>query len=945
MVERETHEEMTMTASTLNRWIALAVGAAFAALLLLWGPATDRAEAKAEIFGYSAVPSTTQAGGHPDIVTQFEIGSRFTQGPFPECACNDPKDINLHAPAGVIANPHVVSVCSTAEVATFECSADSQVGYVVLQLFDLFGVMPMYRTTPQAGQAGLFVFTPPLGIAVPQYVAANARTGTDYGLDIRTFGIAHLISFDYYAPVFWGVPGAAKNDVARFKPTEMSLACGNNPIVNLNAGKMPEECSLQFVNGFSPDKEPIESSLPVAPFTQNPTTCVGPMVSTIDTLAYDRETDHSEAPWPATTGCDQLSFDPSLAAKPTTTSADTASGMAIDLKVPQFQDPDTPSPSQIRGAEIRLPDGFTINPNAGDGKTSCSDADAEIGNTEPSHCPEFSKVGTVELDSSALPGPIHGYAYLRDPLPGNPYRLILTADGFGTSVKLLGSALTDPVTGKITVSFPDLPQAPFQEFNLHMFGSERGILATPEQCGTYPVESTFTPWASELSVQESTQFFTIDTGPNGGPCPGPARPFAPSFEAGAADNTAGTFSSFALRVTRGDGEQIMSSVNMTLPPGLLASLSGVPYCPQASIDQLASRSGVAEQTSPLCPAASRIGSVVAGAGAGSRPLHVPGDAYLAGPYKGAPLSAVAVVPAVSGPYDLGNVVVRAALDVDPRNARVSLRSDPLPRIIEGIPLRLRSTLITLDKSRFTLNPTNCDPFSVETTMLGDQGGVANPSAPFQVANCAVLGFAPKLRLKLSGGTNRRGHPALTGILQARSGDANIGRAVVTLPPNQQLDNANIETICTNVRYAAGTCPAGSVYGTAMATSPLLDEPLRGPVYLRSSKNELPDLVADLEGQIDIELVGRIDTVKGGLRTTFDTVPDAPVSRFELRLKGGKRGLLVNEKSLCGSSQRAKVRMVGQNGAVSNRRVKLEAACGSGKDRRKRDGHRAPRTVR
>jgi hypothetical protein len=927
-----------MTAGALNRWIGLTLGAAFAALLLLWGPGTDEADAKAAIFGYSAVPSTTQAGGHPDIVTQFEIGSRFTQGEFPECACNDPKDINLHAPAGVIANPHVVSVCSTAEVATFECSADSQAGFVVLQLFDQFGVLPLYRTNPQAGQAGLFVFTPPLGIAVPQYVAVNARTGTDFGLDIRTIGIAHLISFDYYAPVFWGVPGSPRNDALRFAPGEKAISCGNNPLQGASEGKLAKGCSLESLSGFFPEKDPVSSSLPVAPFTQNPTTCVGPLRSSIDTLAYDRETDNAEGPWPATTGCDQLSFDPSLAAKPTTSWSDTASGMALDLKVPQFQDPETPSPSEIRSVEIRLPDGFTINPNAADGKTSCSDAEAMIGSSEPAQCPEFAKVGTVELNSSALPAAIHGYAYLGDPRPGDRYRLILTADGFGTSIKLQGSIHADPASGQMTISFQDLPQAPFQEFNVHMFGSERGVLATPTQCGTYPVETTFTPWAAELSVQKSTQFFTIDAGPGGASCPGPARPFSPTFEAGASDNTAGSFTSFALRATRSDGEQILSAFDMAMAPGFLANLRGLPYCPQSSIDQLAGRTGHAEQASPLCPAASRIGSVVAGAGAGSRPLHVPGQVYLSGPYKGAPLSAVVVVPAVAGPYDLGNVVLRAALDVDPTTARVSILSDPLPRIIEGIPLRLRSALITLDRSRFTLNPTNCSPFSIQATMFGDQGAVTRPSAPFQVGNCAVLDFTPRLRLRLSGGTNRRGHPALTGTLQAGAGQANIRRAVITLPSNEQLDNGNIETICTNVRFAADDCPAGSVYGSAEATTPLLDEPLRGAVYLRSSKNELPDLVADLKGQIDIELVGRIDTVKGALRTTFDAVPDAPVTRFELRLNGGKAGLLVNQGSICGLSQRAKVRMVGQNGAVSTQRVKLGARCGSsGKERRSHRG--------
>jgi hypothetical protein len=933
MAEREINEEMTMTSNTLSpraRSIALAVGTALALLVFFWGPASDSAQANAPIHEYTAVPSSTQAGGHPDIAATFRIGNRLTEG-FAECGCNDPKDIRLHMPAGVVGNPHVMSICSAAQMALFECSADAQAGFSVVSIFGSYLLMGLYRTHPQAGQAGLFVFALPLGFAIPQYVEIDSRTDSDFGLDFNTIGISHVLPFDIYATAVWGVPADPKNDIMRFAPKE-AMFCMTNPIDTVLKGILPLDC---FLNEGG-EKFPVESSLPEEPFIQNPVTCVGPQESTLDVLAYDHGTDSASDHWPETTGCDQLSFDPSLAAKPTTTQADTASGLAVDLQVPQYQDPLTPSPSQIASTRIELPPGFTINPNAPDGKVHCTDEQAMIGSKEPAQCPEFSKIGTVTLDSAALPGPIHGYAYLGEPRPDNPYRVILTAFGFGTAVKLLNSVVPDPQTGQLTMVLDNLPQAPFSEFKVHIFGSERGLLATPTQCGTYPVVSTFTPWTKEISLQRSTQFFTVDSGPAGRPCPPAARPFEPSFKAGATDNTAAHHTSFALNFSRADGDQNLVRTDFSLPPGLLARLKGIPYCPEGAIAGLTARgnSGAAELASPACPAASRIGGVVTGSGAGSRPVYVNGNVYLGGPYKGSPLSVAVVVPAVVGPYDLGNVVVRSAIRVDPRTAQVSVVSDPLPQILEGVPLRLRSALITLDRDRFMLNPTNCDPFEIGSAFGGDQGAFAGPSAAFQVANCAVLDFAPKFGMKLSGGLNRRGHPGLRTTLRMTSDEANVKRAVVTLPSNSQLDQDNIDGVCTRVQYAADRCPAGSVYGSATAVTPLLDEPLRGPVYLRTSNNQLPDLVADLEGQIDIELAGKIDTVKGGLRTTFQSVPDAPVSRFVLQLNGGKSGLLQSQRSVCADRKKAKVKFVGQNGMNVTRKVKLQAACGKKRSQRR-----------
>jgi hypothetical protein len=497
----------------------------------------------------------------------------------------------------------------------------------------------------------------------------------------------------------------------------------------------------------------------------------------------------------------------------------------------------------------------------------------------------------------------------------------------------------------VIVTFNNLPQSPLTEFNMHFFGAERGLLATPTQCGTYPVVSTFTPWDEALPNQTSTQFFTIDSGPGGKPCPAATRPFNPAFEATSLGNTAGAHSPFSLDLTRNDGDQNLAGLTVSTPPGFSGTLAGIPYCPDAALSAVASTgySGLAEQLSSACPAASQVGTAVAGAGAGTRPIYVPGKVYLAGPYKGAPLSLAIVVPAVSGPFDLGNVVVRAALKIDPRDAHVTAISDPFPRIVEGIPLRLRTIRVNLDRSGFTLNPTNCSPLSVNASVTGDQGAVSDLASHFQVSNCSILPFAPKLSLSFRSGVRRRGHPAIHAELSNRSGNANLERIAVTLPKGELLDNAHIGNVCTRVDFVRNACPPASRLGTATVATPLLDKPLTGGAYLRSSSHELPDLALDLEGQVDLEIAARIDSVNGRLRSTFEGVPDVPFSHATLDLVGGSKGLVQNSFSLCARTVRATAAMRGHNDGTSSDRPKLNYSCSS-KSRRGRHLHRT-RAVR
>jgi hypothetical protein len=891
-----------------GRGMAMRLGMAAAVFLAATGMALALAAGSAqaiEIRNFSAFPNITQAGGHPDVTIKYAGETRDAPQLEDVCQCNDPKEVKVSLPTGFIGNPHATPQCKAADFARLACPADSQVGVMDVVISNTGGLnlelaeQPVYNSVPRPNQPGLLSVSFLAGFfSVPFYVGLSARTDSDYGLDADANGLERQFVVQRFTMHLWGVPADASHDSQRC----LNMECfGTTP-----------------------------SNSPHIPFLVNPGTCASSTTSTVTVLGYDNSVNTASYPWPASTGCDQLTFNPSLSARPTTTATDSASGVDIDLTVPQLLSPSFPSPSEIREATLMLPVGFSINPNAADGKTTCTNVAANFGSIEESHCPEFAKIGTDIIDSPALPKPISGGIYLGEPRPGNRYRIFLTADGFGTHVKLAGTIRPDPQTGQLVTAFVDLPQSPLSEFNLHFFGSERGALATPTQCGTYAVRSTFVPWDEVLASQSSTQFFTLDTGPDGAPCPEAIRPLDPGFSAASAGNMAGAHSPFTVDLTRADGDQNLSGLTVRTPPGFSATLAGIPYCSDAALAAAASSSysGLAEQLSSSCPAASKIGTAVAGAGAGTHPVHLPGKVYLAGPYKGAPLSLAVITPAVSGPYDLGNVVVRAALNVDPVDAHVTAVSDPLPQIFEGIPLRLRAIRVNLDRPGFTLNPTNCDRFRVNATVLGDQGTETELASHFQVANCANLSFAPKLSLKLTGGVRRRGHPAIHGVLTSRPGEANPRRVSVTLPNGELLDNSHIGTVCSRVDFARNACPSASLVGTANVTTPLLDQPLTGSVYLRTSTHELPDLALDLNGQVDIEATARVDSVHGRLRANFETIPDVPFSRIVLNLAGGSKGLLQNTESLCGAEKRATVRMTGQNGARLATRTKLEADCGS-----------------
>jgi hypothetical protein len=883
----------------MKAWKAFAT---LVAVLALGAVLASTAEAGSPVYNFEVVPSSTQAGGHPDLKILIEFGNRSSQHiPAPTCDCQDPRDFELHLPAGVIGDPHATPQCTQGDFGSGICPPSSQVGTVGFGI----GKAAIYNVVPSPGQAGLLAFaTPALGS--PIYLVIEPRTGGDYGLDGAARGINHFLPLSYIEMNLWGTPADSSHTPERSPPLCEPFygECGGEP-----------------------------STAPLLPFLDNPTTCGETLAATIDVRSYDKEVTHGASPYPTTTGCDQLTFNPSLFAQPTTTTTDSASGLDVDLKVPQTSSETVPSPSEIRESVVTLPAGFSINPNAADGKVACSDAQANFGTTAAAECPQDSKVGSLTIESSALPGPLPGYMYLGEPLPGDKYRVFLVADGYAVHVKLPGDVKLDPITGQIVVTFANLPQTPFEDFDLHFFGSERSLFANPTKCGTYPVTTTFVPWDAALVSQSSTQYFELASGPGGAPCPGASRPFSPTIRAGVAAKTGGSYSPFTFELTRTDGDQNLNTIQATVPPGLLAKVAGIPYCPDATLAAIGAPSalGVSELASSSCPTASEIGTSDTGAGAGDHPVYLPGRVFLAGPYKGAPLSLAVVTPAVSGPYDLGNVVVRAALNLDPISTQITATSDPLPTILQGIPLRLRYIRIALDRQQFTVNPTNCNPFSVNTVLTGVEGATASPSVRYQAGNCTDLTFKPQLKLQLSGSTKRAGNPGLKATLtQTGAPFANFSRVQVALPHSEFLDQEHIKTICTRVQFAAHNCPAASVYGHATATSPLIGTPLSGPVYLRSSSNKLPDLVVALHGPvtqpIEVVLDGRIDSVKGGIRTTFEKIPDAAVSNFVLTLPKGKKSLLSNSTNICSGVNKASAQMSAQNGAELHLEPAMQAPC-------------------
>ena len=512
--------------------------------------------------------------------------------------------------------------------------------------------------------------------------------------------------------------------------------------------------------------------------------------------------------------------------------------------------------------------------------------------------------------------------------------------------------IPDPQTGQVKVQFPSLPQAPFADFQLHLFSGERGLLATPTSCSVYTVSAEFHPWNSALAEQTSTQHFGLESGPGGAQCPTQVRPFHPNLLAGTSNASAGAFSSFTLKLDREDGDQFLGKLNFTMPPGLTANLHGLTYCPDASIAAAANTSGTAERERSSCPTTSEIGTTNVAAGPGSHPFHAAGKIYFAGPFQGAPLSLVAITPALAGPYDYGTVVVRVAIHIDPLDAHVIADSETVPEIIGGVPIRLRSIQVNINRPNFMINPTNCSPFQVGSEGVGDQGTPVAFSSYFDAVNCSTLGFTPKMTITQLGGhkaTARAKDPSLQVDLNAQPGDANLKSVTVTLPKAFEVDQAHLGNLCSKSQLEREHCAGRQAIGTAVDETPLLEAPLAGPVYAVSGfgggqgKSVLPHLAFILGGQVTIVPEAETSSVSGGhLKTVVPTIPDAPIGHFRLTLYGGSQGYLSNTRSLCSAPAVSAVSFNGQNGKSLTQQVRTKTACKAKAKHKRRAKHRGHR---
>jgi hypothetical protein len=856
----------------------------------------------------SASTTTSQAGAHPDVTLYFELktdqSSKKEKGVYEPYAAS--KNLTFAMPAGLLGNLNAAEECPVSQFLHLfqgeggSCPFSSQIGIHRTKAYPL-GAMngPIYLLEPPkdgVARLGLYVFP------VPVYITVRVRSNSDYGLTASIEGASSGAGLVESKVTLWGVPGSESHDTERLTVEENKQS-------------------------VSP---PRSFGRPAEPFLTNPTSCGGPLSVGFSAESYQApgQVSAMQATLPPITGCEGLEFEPSFSVGPTSHSAESPTGLDASLSIPQNEALGGRATAQLRGASVKLPPGMTIAPGAGDGLEACSAQQAGYQSTDPGECPLGSQIGTATFEVPALrdeePGVskvLHGHIYQRTPETGDQFKIWLVADEDGVHVAIPGDIHADPVTGQLTNVFVDTPQVPVKELTLHIKSGSRAPLATPRSCGTYQTHYEFEPWSGAAKAVGDTPM-TIDEGCNTGG-------FAPKLSAGSTSDVAGAFSGFTLNVTRESGEQNITGMNVTLPPGLLAKLSGVQIC------------GDAQASTGACPAGSQIGTATVAAGPGPTPLWVPQPGkeptavYLAGPYKGAPYSAVVKVPAQAGPFNLGTVAVRAAIGIDPETAQVTVKSDPLPQILEGVPITYRTIHVELNRPNFVLNPTDCRESTLSAQFTGSSDAVATASNRFAVGNCAALAFRPKLRLSLTGQTKRVGHPALKAILTypKGSGYANIGRAQVNLPHAEFIDQGNLNNTCTKPVLLEGRCPASTVYGKAKAWTPLLEKPLEGNVYLVGGYGyKLPALVAELNGQIRVLLVGKIDTGRnGGIRNTFETVPDAPVEKFEIRLKGGKKySLLENSEDLCKKPQKAIARFTAQNGRVQQTKPAITVACGKKK---------------
>jgi hypothetical protein len=916
-------------------------------------------QAAAPIFGvegegYELTPEEeggtvdARAGSHPfQLTATLVLNAGAETGPPEFREASEPalpKDLQFHLPPGLVGNAQALPQCSIADFQRIRpgglvdfCPADTAIGVASVTVDEANNLglvtlpVPLFNLTPAVGEPARFGFEP---VKVPVTLDTSVRSGGDYGVTVSVRHISQLAVFLSSQVTFWGVPGDPRHDHSR------GWGC-------LAGGS--------FIEGSGETCLLLNQSRP-APFLTLPTSCAGPFETSVEGDSWPTKAD----PVGISTsreyslqdnlgrrlgliGCNDLPFDPSIEVAPDVQSASTPTGLKVDVRVPQevSENPSGLSSSSVKNIAVTFPRGVAVNPAAADSLEACSESlvgftgfrefepESEPGSKTAlftptlasPFCPTASKIGTVRIKVPIIARPLEGALYLAAQ-DANPFQTLVAMyivaedKQSGVLVKLPGKVTLDEQTGQLTSTFENSPQAPLEDAEIHLFGGSRAPLSTPPRCGSYTTNASFTPWSGSASAA-SNSTFAITSGPAGGPCPTAALPFTPTLTAGTTNINAGAFTPLTTTIGREDGNQDVRAVQLHMPPGLSGILSGVQLCPEA------------QANAGTCGPESLIGHTIVSVGLGNEPFTVTGgEVFLTEKYEGAPFGLSIVNPAVAGPFNLGKVVVRAKIDVDPHSAELTVTTGAIPHILDGIPLQIKHVNVTITRPGFTFNPTNCNPMSISGQVNGAEGASAPMSVPFQVTNCAVLKFTPKFSVSTSGKTSKVKGASLTARVTEPAGalgtQANITKVKVELPIQLPSRLTTLQKACLDKVFNANpaACPPQSIIGHAKVITPLLPVPLTGPAYFVSHGGEaFPSLTIVLQGYgVTVELVGTTFIDKKGITsTTFKTVPDTPFNTFELTLPQGKFSALganlpaKAKSSFCGQHLKMPTEFTAQNG--------------------------------
>jgi hypothetical protein len=866
-----------------------------------------------------------QAGAHPfELRLSFDLNAGTPRAGGEIRSSGLIRTARISLPPGLIANPEALPRCSAVDFAGNVCPSDTQVGYLNISTSEsartpFLSRLPLYNVVPPTGELGDFAFNY-IGL-IMGHVYPKLDPTRGYATEARISYISSMTSLRGAEVTLWGVPGDPAHDKFRAYPG-----------------------AYEFFNRLF--GAPFDSTS-IHPLLTNPMDCDAPRdPAAISADSYEHPGEFTEiqaADLPAQVeGCGdpRVRFDPEVRLRPDGAEAGAPNGLGIEIHLPQ-RDDEVAEATQLytqngsasaiatpplRHAVIALPAGMTISPSAAQGLGACGESQIGLLATAPisfdasaPSCPESSRIGSVTATTPILPQPLGGSIYLaaQDENPFNTLLavyVVLEDPSRGILIKMPARLDLDPDGGRVTVTLDDLPQLPMADLSLHFKSGPRAPLLAPQDCGLYAAAYAFTSWADPTPVR-GTADFPVDGG-----CA--HTDFHPGFSAGTASSAAGAASPFLLELSRDDREPNLAGFSLTLPSGLSASFDDIPRCPDVD----AARGS--------CPAASRVGTVTIAAGAGAAPLWIPQPGqpspavYLAGSYRGAPFSLVAVVSARAGPFDLGPIALRAPIEIDPQTASARIDLGPLPDRIAGVPISYRTIRLALDRHGFIRNPTSCEPMWISGHAISSTGATAALSSRFQTSNCATLPFRPRLALRLSGGLGRNGHPALRVVVRPRRGQAGIAGAAFTLPGGELLDVHHLRALCPR-QLPAGQCPSRSRLGFARLSSAALGAPLNGSVFLREPRHGLPEVIADLRGEgLHLTLHGRLDTPGGSLRIRLSNLPDLPLDKAVLELPGGRRGIFVNSSTLCGHRHHALAALVAQSGKHRrlHPRLRLRGRC-------------------